>query len=98
MQPSPNEVPPYDRSDPWQAAQADRRWAKLTAASTSLAMLGFFSFVVEIFRPSSKPMVWEQQALRSGDPLGLVPDKTSASPYAATVTLSQVLGRHPGEE
>jgi hypothetical protein len=82
-----NETPPYDRSDPRQAAQADRRWAKMTAAGTSVAMLGFFSLVVQIFKPSSKPMVWEQQSLRSGDPLGLEPDHTSTAPYAGRVTL-----------
>ncbi|MCW2544033.1 MAG: hypothetical protein JWM40_1585 [Frankiales bacterium] len=82
-----NERPPYDRSDPRQAAQADKRWARMTAASTSLAMLGFVNFVVSIFKPSSKPMVWEQQTLRSGDPLGLEPDHTSTTPYAGRVTL-----------
>ena len=82
-----NETPPYDHRDPAQKAIADRRWAKMTAASTSFAMLGFFSFVAQIFKPSSKPMVWEQQTLRSGDPYGLVPDDTSTTRYGGKVTL-----------
>ena len=82
-----NQTPPYDHTDPRQKAIADRRWAKMTAAGTSLALLGFVNFLVQIFKPSAMPMVWEQQTLRSGDPLGLEPDHTSSTPYAGKVTL-----------
>jgi len=82
-----NETPPYDRSDPVQAAMADRRWAKMTAAGSSVALVGFMSFLVQIFQPSAKPMVWEQKVISSGDPLDLVPDHTSTTPYAGRATL-----------
>lgn len=87
MELPPNEVAPYDHSDPVQKAIADRRWAKMTAASTSLALFGFVNFLMHIFQPTAKPMVWEQKAVFSGDPLDLEPDHTSSTPYAGKVTL-----------
>jgi hypothetical protein len=75
----------------------------MTAAGTSVVLLGFFNFLAELFTPNSRKVVYEQQTLRTGDPLDLEPIADDlGNPFAGRVRVrgveQQVDGQRPSGE
>jgi hypothetical protein len=77
----PHEVLPWDPADEAAAARRQRAIARKTAAA-SLSLMGLIGLFIELFKPTAKPIVFEQHQPGNADPLDRDP---AAGPFAGTM-------------
>ena len=68
----PDEVLPWDPKDEGAAAARQRRMAR--KAGISMSLMGLVSIFIQLFKPTAKPIVFEQHQPGNADPLERDPE------------------------